>query len=179
MEVEAEAEPLEPVVFIEAGDSEWDLKSFRKTPKSFYLAFFCFFLETVAGENRGKCKVCEKWFESSRFEIYSCPATTAGIERMFSIAGHLIDTRTTTMKDGNFEKKLFCNVNQEAMFLGRKGKYMSVWLETWFVRIRSGFRKLWASSFGNFFKSTVFRNSIVGENFQFGAAVVRRFDKRQ
>ena len=59
MEVEAEAEPLEPVVFVEAGDSGWDLKSCLKTPKSFYLAFFID-RETVAGENRGKCKVCEK-----------------------------------------------------------------------------------------------------------------------
>ena len=58
-------------------------------------------------------------------EIYSCPATTTGIERIFSIAGHLIGTRATTMKDDNFEK-LFCNVNQEAMFSGRKRKFMSV-----------------------------------------------------
>ena len=32
MEVEAEAEPLEPVVFVEAGDSGWDLKSCRRNP---------------------------------------------------------------------------------------------------------------------------------------------------
>ena len=59
-------------------------------------------------------------------EIYSCPATTAGIERVCSIAGHLISTRATTMKDENFEKKLFCNVNQETMLSGRKRKSMDV-----------------------------------------------------
>jgi hypothetical protein len=59
-------------------------------------------------------------------EIYSCPATTAGIERVFSIAGHLIGTRATTMKDENFEKKLFCNVNRETMLSGRKRKSMDV-----------------------------------------------------
>ena len=32
MEVEAEAEPLEPVAFVEAGDSGWDLKSCRRNP---------------------------------------------------------------------------------------------------------------------------------------------------
>ena len=67
-----------------------------------------------------------KRFESSRFEIYSCPATTAGIERIFSIAGRLIGTRATTIKYENFEKKLFCNVNQEGMFSGRKREFMSV-----------------------------------------------------
>ena len=51
-------------------------------------------------------------------EIYSCPATTAGIERVFSVAGHLIGARATTMKDENFEKKLFCHVNQEVMRSG-------------------------------------------------------------
>ena len=59
-------------------------------------------------------------------EIYSCPATTAGIERVFSIAGHLIGTRATTMKDENFEKKLFCNANRETMLSGRKRKSMDV-----------------------------------------------------
>ena len=57
-------------------------------------------------------------------EIYSCPATTAGIERVFSIAGHLIGARATSMKDDSFEKKLFCNVNQEALLSGRKRKFM-------------------------------------------------------
>ena len=59
-------------------------------------------------------------------EIYSCLATTAGIERGFSVAGHLIGTRAATMKDENFEKKLFCNVNQEVMMSGRKWKFVQV-----------------------------------------------------
>ena len=69
------------------------------------------------------------WFRLlSKFavEIYSCPATTAGIETVFSIAGHLIGTRATTMKDENFEKKHFCNVNRETMLSGRKRKSMDV-----------------------------------------------------
>ena len=59
-------------------------------------------------------------------EIYSCPATTAGIERVFSVAGHLLGPRATTMKDENFEKKLFCNINQEVMLSGRKRKYIDI-----------------------------------------------------
>ena len=59
-------------------------------------------------------------------EIYSCPATTAGIEGVFSVAGHLIGTRASTTKDENFEKKLFYNVNQDVMMSGRKGKFVEV-----------------------------------------------------
>ena len=77
-------------------------------------------------------------------EIYSCPATTAGIERVFSVAGHLLGPRATTMKDENFEKKLFCNINQEVMLSGRKRKYIDI---SWnkfgsvgFGRVRSGCR---------------------------------------
>ena len=59
-------------------------------------------------------------------EIYSCPATTAGIERVFSIAGHLIGLRATVMMDENFEQKLFCNVNKEVMLCGRKRKLAEI-----------------------------------------------------
>ena len=48
------------------------------------------------------------------------------LKEFFSIAGHLIGTRATTMKDENFEKKLFCNVNRETMLSGRKRKSMDV-----------------------------------------------------
>ena len=59
--------------------------------------------------NRGRFPLLSKLAN----EIYSCPATTAGIKRVFSVAGRLIGNRATTMKDRNFEKKLFCQVNQE------------------------------------------------------------------
>ena len=59
-------------------------------------------------------------------EIYSCPATTAGIERVFNIAGHLIGLRGTVMMDENFEQKLFCNVNEEVMLCGRKRKLAEI-----------------------------------------------------
>ena len=59
-------------------------------------------------------------------EVYLCSATMAGIERVFSGAGHLIGTRAITMKDENFEKKLFCNVNQDVMMSGRKRKFVEV-----------------------------------------------------
>ena len=51
-------------------------------------------------------------------EIYLCFPITAGIERVFSVADHRIGTRATTMEDENFEKKLFCNVNQQVMMPG-------------------------------------------------------------
>ena len=136
MEVEAEAEPLEPVVFVEAGDSGWDLQarvSSDSVSKSHAaLEVDNYFADVVSDDEVNPLKYWK--INSGRFpllsklamEIYSCPATTAGIERIFSIAGHLIGTRATTMKDENFEKKLFCNVNQEAMFSGRKRKFMSV-----------------------------------------------------
>ena len=59
-------------------------------------------------------------------EIYSCPATTAGIERVFSIAGHLIGLRATVMMDENFKQKLFCNVNKKVMLCGRKRKLAEI-----------------------------------------------------
>ena len=145
MEVEAEAEPLEPVVFVEAGDSGWDLKSCRNNSapqarvssdsvSKSHAAFEVdnYFTDVVSDDEINPLKYWK--INSGRFpllsklaiEIYSCPATTAGIGRIFSIAGHLIGTRATTMTDENFEKKLFCNVNQEAMFSGRKRKCMSV-----------------------------------------------------
>ena len=115
MEVEAEAEPLEPVVFVEAGDSGWDLKSCRRNPayqarvsKSHAaLEVDNYFADVVSDDELNPLKYWK--INSGRFpllsklaiEIYPCPATTAGIERIFSIAGHLIRTRATTMKDDN------------------------------------------------------------------------------
>ena len=58
-------------------------------------------------------------------EIYSCPATTAGIEKILTIASHLIGT-VQLLRKMKIEKKLFCNVDQEAMFSGRKRNFMSV-----------------------------------------------------
>ena len=83
-----------------------------------FVRVFGNFLISLFGIRSGKSKLA--------IEIYPCPATMAGIERVFSVAGHLIGTRATTMKDENFEKKLFCNVNQEVVVSGRRRKFVEV-----------------------------------------------------
>ena len=80
-------------------------------------------------------------------EIYSCSATTAGIEKVFSVAGHLIGTRATTTKDEHFEQILFGNVNQEVMS-GGKRKFVEV---PEINMVRSGIREFLTSSFGKNF----------------------------
>ena len=86
-------------------------------------------------------------------ELYSCPAIPVGIEGAFSVAVHLIGTRATTMKDENFEKKLFCNVNQEVMMSGRKRKFVEFLTSSFEIRS------------GKFFGANVFRSSFVRGTF--------------
>ena len=50
-------------------ESGWELKYCGKTPKSFYLEFFVN-QDTVAGENRGKCRLCENAKELKVRESY-------------------------------------------------------------------------------------------------------------
>ena len=44
--------------------------------------------------------------------ILFAPASTAGIEGIFSIAGIILGDRNLRTVDSNFEDQLFCNVNQ-------------------------------------------------------------------
>ena len=39
------------------------------------------------------------------------PGSTAGIERIFSVAGYILSERRTRTSDENFENQLFANVN--------------------------------------------------------------------
>ena len=39
------------------------------------------------------------------------PGSTAGIERIFSVAGYFLSEGRTRTSDGNFENQLFANVN--------------------------------------------------------------------
>ena len=39
------------------------------------------------------------------------PGSTAGIERIFSVAGYILSDRRTRTSDDNFENQLFANVN--------------------------------------------------------------------
>ena len=59
------------------------------------------------------------WLSKLAIEIYSCPATTAGMERNFSIAGHIRKMKILR------KTIIFCSVNQEAMFSGRKRRFVS------------------------------------------------------
>ena len=92
-------------------------------------------------------------------EIYSCPATTAGIERVFSIAGHLIGLRATDMMDENFEQKLFCNVNKEVMLCGRKRKLAEI--IKYFRSGSFGFSGFQIISFG-FVREVKFEQTVFG-----------------
>ena len=51
-------------------ESGWELKYCGKTPKSFYLEFFVN-QDTVAGENRWKCRLCENAKELKVRESYN------------------------------------------------------------------------------------------------------------
>ena len=44
---------------------------------------------------------------------FCAPATTAGVERMFSIAGHIFSSRRLSTNDKYFEMQLYCNVNKD------------------------------------------------------------------
>ena len=44
-------------------------------------------------------------------QILCVPARTAGVERLFSIAGHILGIRRTRLSDENYESFLFANVN--------------------------------------------------------------------
>ena len=44
--------------------------------------------------------------------ILFAPASTAGIEGIFSIAGIILGNRNLRTIDSNFENRVFCNVNQ-------------------------------------------------------------------
>ena len=44
-------------------------------------------------------------------KVFCAPASTAGVERLFSIRGYLNSNRRTSLTDSNFEKLLFGHVN--------------------------------------------------------------------
>ena len=44
-------------------------------------------------------------------KVFCAPASTAGVERLFSIGGYLNSNRRTSLTDSNFEKLLFGHVN--------------------------------------------------------------------
>ena len=58
------------------------------------------YFKTISGKGweMGRVKMGEHW---------------AGVENVFSVAGHLTDTRATTMKDETFERKLFVTLTKK------------------------------------------------------------------
>ena len=46
-------------------------------------------------------------------QVLCAPATTAGIERIFSISGQILRDRRLSTNDHNFEMLLFCNINSD------------------------------------------------------------------
>ena len=48
-------------------------------------------------------------------QVLCAPATTAGIERIFSISGQILRDRRLSTSDKNFEMRLFCNINSNLL----------------------------------------------------------------
>ena len=47
--------------------------------------------------------------------IFSVPATTAGVERLFSIAGYILSCRRLSLIDRNFEDQVFAHCNSDLL----------------------------------------------------------------
>ena len=48
-------------------------------------------------------------------QIFSVPATTAGVERLFSIAGYILNCRRLSLIDRNFEDQVFAHCNSDLL----------------------------------------------------------------
>ena len=57
--------------------------------------------------------------------VFCVPATTAGVERLFSIAGFLLDCRRLHLSDANFEKQILahCNLDIPAKQMKKRKSY--------------------------------------------------------
>lgn len=56
-------------------------------------------------------------------KVFCVPATTAGVERLFSIAGYILSSRRLRLTDRNFEDQIFAHCNFELLgSAGRKRK---------------------------------------------------------
>ena len=45
-------------------------------------------------------------------QILYAPGSTAAVERVFSVAGHILSPKRMSLSDDNFENQLFCNLNR-------------------------------------------------------------------
>ena len=93
-------------------------------------------------------------------EIYSCPATTAGIERVFSIAGHLIGLRATVMMDENFEQKFSVMSTRRLCFVAANENWLKS-LNKYFRSGSFGFSGFQIISFG-FVREAKFEQTVFG-----------------
>ena len=93
-------------------------------------------------------------------EIYSCPATTAGIERVFSIAGHLIGLRATVMMDENFEQKFSVMSTRRLCFVAANENWLKS-LNKYFRSGSFGFSGFQIISFG-FVREVKFEQTVFG-----------------
>ena len=46
-----------------------------------------------------------------RLVVVCAPASTVGVKRLFSTAGHILSARRTSFSDENYESTLFASVN--------------------------------------------------------------------
>ena len=62
-------------------------------------------------EFREKFKLTYRRLCALTEKIFCAPASIAGVERLFSVAGYLNSSRRMSLTDDNFEKLLFGHVN--------------------------------------------------------------------
>ena len=60
-----------------------------------------------------KVKKEYRWLDSLAQSHFCAPATTAGVEKLFSIVGHILSSRRLSTNDKYFEMQLYCNVNKD------------------------------------------------------------------
>ena len=77
---------------------------------------FELYLDKVTASNN----ILTFWWENNKTfprlatlasSIFCAPATTAGVERFFSVVGHILGIRRTRLSNENYESMLFAKVN--------------------------------------------------------------------
>ena len=71
-----------------------------------------------------KTRTAKEWFEFAFDDrVYGKTATTAGVERLFSISGFILSSKCLSMTDENFKNQVFAHCNFDVLCIcSRKRK---------------------------------------------------------
>ena len=65
-----------------------------------------------------KTRTAMKWFEFAFDDrIYEKTTSTAGVERLFSISGFILSSKTSSMTDENFKNQVFVHCNSDLLYI--------------------------------------------------------------